>query len=843
MIYPFRIIVHFLLYIQLLFSVLPSNLLATDSTSTHEPVNFSLEEQQYLNKKQKITMCIDPDWLPLEAIVEGKHVGITAEYMELFSETIGVPIHLVPTENWTQAIVYAKERKCDIFSLAMATPEREPYMSFTSPYLKIPLVMASKVETPFIDDITAITDKKIGMVTGYAFNELLRKRHPHMQVINVDSVNDGLEKVVQGEIFGFVDTLATIGYSIQKNFTGELKVSGKFDERWNLGIAARNDEPLLTDIFEKAIATIDPVESQKILNHWIAVRFDQVLDYGLLWKIFPFALAAIVVLLYRNYVLGRYTKKLKQQNKEICEQAEQLRQTEEQLLFTQHAVETSFFPMIWVKHSPRLQDTTIIHTNKAAATVLGYQSSELLGLSIAEIDAAVTEERWNEEVQHMHQNSFSTVTSSFLRKDGSTFPVELFINFFEYNNKSYHFTFFTDISRQQDMETKLHRSLKMEAVGLMAGGVAHDLNNILSGLTTYPEILLMQLPEDSPLHKHIELIRNAGLRATEVVADMLTVTRGTAAPRKVVSLNALIQELLDSPECKQILTGKPQLDCKTILAKDLLNISCSAMHIRKSVLNLLFNAAEATNNNGTITIRTENCYIETPVAANQFIKQGEYVILSISDNGSGISAEDQEHIFDPFYSKKIMGQSGTGLGLTIVKNTVQDHDGDIVLQSDNRGTSFSLYLPATRETVGYTIAKGNNSCLQGNGEYILVVDDETLQQDIACQLLTSLGYRTKSCVSGEEAVSLIQEEAFDLILLDMLMEPGINGRQCFEKMRTHNKAIKAIIVSGFSESNEATQALEEGVSFFIRKPYTLQQLGTAVNKVLKSDDKILPLTG
>ncbi len=828
-----RLIVPFFC-IQILFFVLPY------SPSANPQITFSQEEEQYLNKKQQITMCIDPAWLPLEAMVNGRHVGMTAEYMELFSKTIGIPITMIPTEHWQQSIAYAKNRKCDIFSLAMPTPERETYMTFTSPYLNIPLVMAAKTETPFIDDITAITDKKIGMVKSYAFNELLRTRYPTMQIIDVASVNSGLEKVVQGEIFAFVGTLATVGYSIQKNFIGELKVSGKFDQRWSLGIAARNDEPLLADIFEKAIAAIEPAKQQEILNHWIAVRFEQGTDYSLFWKIFPFALAAILILLYRNYNLNRYTKKLKQQNKEINNQAELLRQTKEQLLFTQHAVETSVFPMIWVKHSPNLKDTSIIHANTAAASVLGYQTSDLIGRSIAEIDATVTEERWNEEVQHMHKKSFATVNSQFLRKDGSTFPVELFINFFEYNNESYHFTFFMDSSRQQDMERKLHRSMKMEAVGLMAGGVAHDLNNTLSGLTTYPEVILTQLPEDSPLREHIEQIRNAGLRAAEVVADMLTVTRGTAAARKVESLNALIQDLLKSPEYQQLLTDSQQLSCETFLAPDLLNISCSAMHIRKSILNLLFNAAEAVKESGTITIRTENCSIETPVAANQFIKQGEYVLLSISDNGSGISIEDQKHIFEPFYSKKMMGKSGTGLGLTIVKNTVQDHDGDIVLQSDSSGTTFSLYLPATYETIEQPVAEATNLTYKGNGEHILVVDDETLQRDIACQLLTALNYTVKSCASGEEAVSLVQKESFDLILLDMLMDPGMNGRECFEQMQAHDTDTKAIIVSGFSKSDEVKKALKQGVISFIRKPYTLQQLGTAIENTLKTTRRTFP---
>ncbi|WP_456385325.1 response regulator [Desulfolithobacter sp.] len=803
-----------------------------DSTNQ---VLFSLtrEEQQYLEVKKRITMCVDPDWMPLEKIEKGRHIGMTAEYMDIFSRIIGIPIVMIPTVDWMESIAYAKARKCDIFSLAMPTPERETYMNFTRPYLDIPLVMAAKIDTPFIDDISTITDKTIGIVRGYAFNELLRKRHPKMKIVDVDSVSDGLKKVVEGDIFGFIGTLATVGYTIQKDFVGELKVSGKFDERWKLGIAARNDEPLLVNIFDKAIASIDPATHQKILNNWIAVRFERGKDYEQLWRFIPLALAVVLALLYRTYDLGKYNRKLEQQNREIRNQAEKLRQAEQQLLFTQHAVETCVFPIVWIKNSPVLEETSIIHANRAAATMLGYSPEELSGLSVAHIDAEISQERWEEELQGMKESAFYTLTTICLRKDGSTFPAELYLNYFEYEKEDYHFAFFMDVSRQREMEEKLHRSMKMEAVGLMAGGVAHDLNNILSGIVSYPELLLLKLPDDSELRAPLVQIRDSGLRAAEVVADMLTVTRGAAAARETVNINTLIREQLDSPEFKQIVEDLDDLTCRTELDPDLLNISCSPIHIRKSLLNLLINAAEAVNGQGTITVSTANCYIDRPVSENQYMKEGEYVILSVADDGPGISPEDQKHIFEPFYSKKVMGKSGTGLGLTIVWNTVQDHGGDITVESDENGTTFTLYFPATRAKIEPRKEKMPDDSLQGNGSLILVVDDEAQQRDIAGQLLESLGYRVLSASSGEEALAVVKEEDVDLVLLDMIMDPGMNGRQCYEQMLRFKPNLKAVIASGFSESDEVKKTLAQGASAFIRKPYTMTELGNVIHTALK----------
>ena len=796
------------------------------------PLHFTPEEQQYLDGKQQITMCVDPDWMPLEKIEKGRHIGMTAEYMDLFVQRIGIPIILVPTETWTQSIDYAKARKCDIFSLAMPTPERELYMKFTRPYLDIPLVMAAKNETPFIDDVSVITNQKIGIVKGYAFNELLRKRYPKMQIVDVASVTDGLTRVVEGNIFGFIGTLATVGYTIQKEFVGELKVSGKFDERWKLGIGARNDEPLLVEIFDKAIASVDPATQQKILNNWIAVRFEQSRDYRLLWKIAPFVVAGLLFLLFRTYTLGKYNRKLERRNREIQRQAEQLRLAEQQLLFTQNAVDTCVFPIIWVKNSPEYKQTSVIHANKAAASLLGYQPEEMTGLSVADLDADITPTRWNQEIRGMQESAFYTLTTTCLRKDGSTFPVEVYLNYFEYENESYHFAFFMDVSRQQEMEAKLHRSMKMEAIGLMASGVAHDLNNILSGIVSYPELLLMKLPPESELRTPLESIRKSGLRAAEVVSDMLTVTRGVMAARELVNFNALVGEQLESPEWKQLKSGNDQLTCAFVLDPDLLNVSCSPVHIRKSLSNLLFNAVEAMDGDGTVTVTTANRYIEQSVAENNYLKRGEYVLLSVSDTGSGISSEDMEHIFEPFYSKKVMGKSGTGLGLTIVWNTVQDHGGDITVESDARGTTFNLFFPATRENVDVQKEEESREDLLGNGELILVVDDEEQQRGIAGQLLESLGYSVSIAASGEEAVDLIAEKHFDLVLLDMIMDPGINGRRCYELMLDHRPGLKAIIASGFSESGEVKKALSLGASSFIRKPYTIVQLGRELRQAL-----------
>ena len=813
----------------------PVNAAEEISPATKQSLQFILtdEEQRYLKEKKQITMCVDPDWMPLEKIEDGKHVGMTADYMALIRNILPIPLVMVPTKTWTESIDYAKARKCDIFSLAMPTPEREAYMDFTLPYLQIPLVMVARVDRPFVDDITAITDQKMGVVEGYAFGELLQARYPKMQMVKVKNVDTGLQQVAEGKLDGFIETLATAAYAIQKSFPTELKVAGKFDERWSLGVATRNDEPLLLSIFEKAIAALDQEEHQRILNRWISVKFEQGRDLKLLWQTLFFVGIGVALLLYRNFTLGRYTRQLKEQNEQILHQSQQLQQAERKLLFTQYAVDSCAFPILWVEKGKTLAETHIINANKAAVDLLGYSLDELCTLSMSSIDTKLTEESWQEGLLNESRQRNTPIRRTHKRKDGSILPVDIFVSSFDYHGVGYQFFFFLDVSRETALQEKLHRSMQMEMIGMMAGGVAHDLNNILSGIVTYPELLLMKIPEDSALRQPLEVIRDAGKRAAAVVADLLTMARGVAAVRENANLNTLIRSYLKSPEYHQMHAHHQEVECILDLDPDLLNISCSPVHVNKCLMNLITNATEAVGDKGHVWITTGNCFIDLPLKQVPFLEKGEYVMLSISDDGHGIGEDDLPHIFEPFYTKKVMGKSGTGLGLTVVWNSVQDHEGAITAENIQGRTVFTLYFPATRNEESAQKAEIQAIAhLQGNGELILIVDDEQQQRDIAEKLLTFLGYKVDCVESGEKAVQYVRVKKPDLILLDMIMEPGMNGRKTYEEISRIRPGQRVIVISGFSEDEEVKITRALGARALIKKPYTLRQIGLAVQDAL-----------
>ncbi len=386
-----------------------------------------------------------------------------------------------------------------------------------------------------------------------------------------------------------------------------------------------------------------------------------------------------------------------------------------------------------------------------------------------------------------------------------------------------------DITERSALKEQLIRDQKMKSIGMMAGGVAHDLNNILSGIVNYPELILLQLPEGSPLIKFIGPMKEAGLRAAAVVADLLTVARGVAATRELADLNEIIQDYTGSPEFQKLRSLYPDIRYTASLCPGIDNTSCSIIHVRKCLMNLVTNASEAVVESGQVSIETANKTIATHITTGHgIINPGSYVVVSVQDSGIGISPPELSHIFEPFYSKKELGRSGTGLGLAVVWNTMQDHDGGIKVISDESGSTFELYFPRSLENLQSVGSQGDMETFTGNGESVLIVDDELQQRDIASQLLESLGYNVESVTSGEAAIEYVRQKKVDLVLLDMILESGMNGLQTYEGIIQLHPDQKAIIASGYSASDDVRRTLKLGAGGFLKKPYTTEQLARAV---------------
>jgi len=384
-----------------------------------------------------------------------------------------------------------------------------------------------------------------------------------------------------------------------------------------------------------------------------------------------------------------------------------------------------------------------------------------------------------------------------------------------------------------ELQEKLARSQKMESIGLLAGGVAHDLNNVLTGFVSYPDYLLMEIPEDSPLRAPILTIQESGQKAAAIVQDLLTLARRGVTHTEVLNLNEIIAGYVASSEHQRLASENCRVRLEMQLEGDLLNVKGSSVHLRKTLMNLVLNAFEAQPDGGRIVIRTFNRYVDQALRGYDDVQEGDYAVLEIQDEGVGIPAEALNRIFEPFYTRKVMGRSGTGLGMAVVWGTVQDHEGYIDVESTlDQGSIFRLYFPATRETPSRQDKPLPVDAYMGRGEHILVVDDVREQREIAKSLLGRLNYSVASVSSGLEAVEYLRRQPSDLVILDMIMDPGIDGLETYRRILDIRPHQRAIIASGYSENQRVREAQRLGAGTYVRKPYMLEKIGLAIRREL-----------
>ena len=393
----------------------------------------------------------------------------------------------------------------------------------------------------------------------------------------------------------------------------------------------------------------------------------------------------------------------------------------------------------------------------------------------------------------------------------------------------------TEAERQRGIiEQQLQRALRMEAVGQLAAGIAHDLNNILSGIVTLPQLMLLDVEEGDPMTKPLLQMQKSGKRASVIVQDMLTLARSGMTAEEVIDPIAIVEAYLIGPEMEELKREYPEIVIQTDIDDDVMNIKGAPAQLTNVLMNLINNSAEAIRKSGEISISLHNTYVDKPFGTYDSVAEGDYVLLTIQDTGEGIAPENVSQIFEPFFTKKTMGRSGTGLGMAIVWNTVKDHRGYIdIISEPDAGTTVYLYFPVTRESL-LKIAEPDIATTSGNGENILIVDDVAEQRQIAESILTRLSYKVTTVASGEEAIVYLEENTPDLIILDMIMDPGMDGLQTCQAILPSNPTIPIVIASGYSEEKNIREALRLGARKYIKKPYSIETLGFTVKDVIES---------
>ncbi len=487
----------------------------------------------------------------------------------------------------------------------------------------------------------------------------------------------------------------------------------------------------------------------------------------------------------------------------------------------------------------------IVDANTRAIDFFQHTIAELCKLSLRDIISGFDPNILAVIRENLDHQQFTFITASARRKDASLFPTDIAPGQLHLGGERYLSFFIRDVTRRKQaeervlkMQTQLDRAERLKMVDRIAGQIAHDFNNLLMPLMIYPGLIKEQLPPDSPALPDLQTIEKAVQAMAEINQQLMALSRRGYHEQTILNINNIIQETLN------LLTRSSRsgdIAVKLDLAADLANMKGAAHQLTRVIQNLCQNAFDAmSERGGTLTVRTENIQLDDPLLESLAGAKGAYLKITVGDTGTGIPQKHRELIFDPFFTTKHSGRRGSGLGLSIVQGIVKDHHGHIDFESaPDRGTTFNLYFPACQENLCTPL----NAPLHGGNETILIVDDDPLLTEVISRMLTKLGYTALSASSGEAACKLFNSYAAakrplpDLLILDMVMNTGLNGTQTYQQIKSINPEQKAIILSGYEESAKVAMALDLGAHTYLRKPVSIEKLAHAIRQALESNQQ------
>jgi PAS domain S-box-containing protein len=416
-------------------------------------------------------------------------------------------------------------------------------------------------------------------------------------------------------------------------------------------------------------------------------------------------------------------------------------------------------------------------------------------------------------------------------------------------------SFITDITQRKlteeqkkKLQDQLTKAEKMESLGLLAGGVAHDLNNIITPLVAYPDLILIKIPKDSPAVKYIKRLGKSAEEAAAVIQDLLTMARRGRYIMVPTNLNDVIENYLDSPGFIRLGEEHPEIDFQKGLDENLPDIMGSATHLLKVVMNLIVNAYDAMQDGGLLTVETSQQYLEKLINGHDKINKDDYVVFKVRDTGVGIDSADIEKIFEPYYSNKEIGRSGSGLGLSVVYGIIKDHGGYYDINTEpGKGTEFIFYFPVLKVSPDDDTLAGSDDKKTGGikgvdflgEETILVVDDCEEHRNLTFELLISQGYNVHTVVNGKEALEYLNDNQVDMVVLDMVLEESFDALDTYREIQKISPGQKAIIISGYSPTQRVEELQMLGAGQFVRKPFSRQTLSKAIRQELDKKETIL----
>lgn len=810
------------LIVLLLFSV-PS---LADTTDTN--LNLSDTERAWLKSNTTVTFTGDPNWLPYEAFdSKGNYIGIVAEYLELINNMTGLKFIMSPSKTWTESTEKAKQGLVDILS-ETDDSDLKSHLNFTQPYISNPIIIAMHSRENYVESINHIKDKKIALIKDYGYASKIRRVYSNIDFITVDDIQDGLISVSTGKVDALLCTLALCSYTIAELGLNNVKITGKTEFDTKLALGVQKNLPELLSILNKAINKIDLEQKNIILDQWIKIKFPKKTDYTLVFQI---SLAAIILILVFSLWVHRLTKEI---NLRITTEKELKSAEEASKLYHQRLLlQREHTPVGVIEWNT---DFEFLDWNPAAERIFGYTKEEVLGHHITK---RILPESARPAVDIVWENLLGNKGGTYslnenTTKDGRTILCEWHNTpLIDQEGKVIGVTSLVDdVTERHKNEENLRHTQKMEAIGKLTGGIAHDFNNMLGVILGFSELLRNSLDKNTPKQeKYCNEILNAAESARKLTSKLLDFSRKDPSTSKITYINNLLLGMQHMLE--KTLTHQIKLEFQ--LGDDLWPVILDAARLEDAILNICINSMHAMLNGGTLTINTSNTNLTSTDVRQYDISPGDYVLLSISDTGTGMDQEIQQKIFDPFFTTK--GTQGTGLGLSQVYGLIQHSGGKIQVYSEiDQGTRIVVYLPRLNESdasIKETDDQYSETFPSGT-ESILVVDDEVALLELTQEILTSHGYVVHLAENATEALNILEKTDIDLMLSDVVM-PGINGYQLASEVTKLYTNVKIQIASGFTDKLNIDLNNEALHQQRLYKPYSSKELLGRIRELLDQD--------
>ena len=796
--------------------------ISAQAEATTSSLDLSNKEQTWLQKNSSVKFTGDPNWLPYEAFdKDGNYIGIVSEHLKLISEMTGIYFKMSPSKTWSESTQKAKDGLVDILS-ETDDSDLKSHLNFTKPYISNPIVIATKYSQNYIGNITDIKDKKIALIRDYGYASKIRRKYSDIIFHTVDDIQDGLLSVSTGEIDALLCTLALCSYTISEMGLNNVKISGKTEFDTKLALGVQKNMPELLSVLNKAISEITHEQKQQILDSWIKDKFVEKKDYTLAYKI---AIAAAILLALFSFWIHRLSKEIKLRIK-----------TEEKLYKSKLR-----YQVLFDKTADALliiEGNNFVDCNQATLDMLGYDSKqELYNTHPSKLspelqpDGQTSEHKADIMIQTAFKNGSHRFEWNHKRKNDEVFPVEVLLTAIPSDDSNLLHVVWRDITNRKQQEEMLRRSLKMDALGKLTGGIAHDYNNLLGIISGYSELLATRVSDDIVSTKYVNDIQHAAARGTNLCRKLLAFTRQKTTETTVCNINNLLND-------QQLMIEKtltPKINLVYELEQNIWPIVLEENDLGDCIINICINSLHAMESGGQLTIHTNNEFINETNAKELDLKTGHYVVLSISDVGHGMNEETLANIFDPFFTTK--GELGTGLGMSQVFGFVQRSGGAIKIFSEvHHGTRVILYFPRSEEDYQKTKKTNDISRDLKGSESILVVDDEELMAELAQEILEANGYRVVVANNGKQALDILEKESVDLVVTDVIM-PNMDGYELASQILSKYPDMKIQIVSGFEDEhhlNAEPRYLREQILY---KPYSSINLLEKVRDLLDNTVK------